>query len=197
MFVVSSRSLCRERGRYSGRHFPPWKQEKKSLGRREKCIWVAGGDLVNLQATRKWSWKSFVREAYNGTIACLLWPLTANSLQGQGRWGIRQIVKRGSGCLKSAFLLIKVRGVKIVSLFILNGSISINKLTFKNIHSIYGIMLMMYCWISSTSGNRKVIVIHLCWIGPYVVQYFFYCRELQPSWKKKEGLISIIFLCAF
>lgn len=175
MFVVSSRSLCRERGRYSGRHFPPWKQEKKSPGRRGKCIWVTGGDLVNLQVTRKWSWKSFVREAYNGTIACLLWPLTANSLQGQGRYRIRQIVKRGSRCLKSAFLLTKVRGVKIVSSFILSGSISINKLTFKNIHGIYGIMLMMYYWISSTSGNRKAIVIHLCWVGDYVVQYFFYC----------------------
>lgn len=165
MFVVSSRSLCRERGRYSGRHFPPWKQEKKSPGRRGKCIWVTGGDLVNLQATRKWSWKSFVREAYNGTIACLLWPLTANSLQGQGRCRIRQIVKRGSGCLKSAFLLIKVGRVKIVSPFILDGSISIYKLTFKNTHGIYGIMLMMYCRISSTSGNRKAVVIHLRWAG--------------------------------
>lgn len=185
MFVVSSRSLCRERGRCSGRHFPPWKQEKKSPGRRGKCIWVTGGDLVNLQATRKWSWKSFVREAYNGTIACLLWPLTANSLWGQGRCRIRQIVKRGSGCLKSTFLPIKVRGVKTVSSVILNESIPVNKLTFKNIYGIYGIMLMMYCWISSTSGNRKAIVIetemqnvivrNLNWVGDHVVQYFFYC----------------------
>lgn len=185
MFVVSSRSLCRERGRYSGRHFPPWKQEKKSPGRRGKCIWVTGGDLVNLQATRKWSWKSFVREAYNGTIACLLWPLTANSLRGQGRCRIRQIVKRGSGCLKSTFQPIRVRGVKIVSSLILNGSIPVNKLTFKNIYGIYGIMLMMYYWISSTSGNWKaivteremqnVIVRNLNWAGDHGVQYFFYC----------------------
>lgn len=182
MFVVSSRSLCRERGRYSGRHFPPWKQEKKSPGRRGKCIWVTGGDLVNLQATRKWSWKSFVREAYNGTIACLLWPLTANSLRGQGRCRIRHIVKRGSGCSKSTVLPIKVRGVKIVSSLILNGIIPINKFTSKNIYSVYGIMPMMNYWISSTSGNRKAIVTetqnviarNLNWAGDHGVQYFFY-----------------------
>lgn len=46
--------------------------------------------------------------------------------------------------MKSAFLVTKVRGVKIVSSFILSGRISINKLTFENIHGIYGIMLMMY-----------------------------------------------------
>lgn len=52
----------------------------------------------------------------------------------------------------------EVRGVKTVSSLILNGIIPVNKLTSKYIYGIYGIMLMMNYWISSTSGNREAIV---------------------------------------